>query len=301
MNSYEEKRQVGSASYDDGVVDFESPFKIKTSGAQEKKKSTNEKGVGVYHTYDNNLDDDYFETEDDYEDEDLESDDTDDLAYDEEVSTEDPEFIKRKRKEMPTITVEGDHIYYHTKDVAKLLHLKPQDIRNICKDFSEFLDIETLPSGHRRYTLSDVNKIRSILELKSNNRYTTEQTKAALATEEGQIMIAHDEPERLKKLMEWTLEQMQLIVEEKVSEAISKQTEFLLESKEEKTLLIEENEKKQQTIDELNNKLDALTTKMEKLLKDNGDKDEKLERLMEKNEEILRETQKKKRGLFFRK
>lgn len=300
MKNYEGKPQTDSDTFEEEVAEFESPFKIKTSGGTDNTNKANVKGVGVFNTYDDEPEDDFDEDEDEYDDI-IEDDDSDDIISNNDSSEEKRELLKRERKEMPTITVEGDHIYYHTKDVAKLLHLKPQDIRNICKDFSEFLNIETLPSGHRRFTLSDVNKIRSILELKSNNRYTTEQTKAALATEEGQIMIAHDEPERLKKLMEWTLEQMQLIVETKVDEAISKQTSLLLESKEEKTLLIEENEKKQKTIDELSNKLDSLTSQMDKLLKDNGDKDEKLEQLMAKNEEILRETQKKKRGLFFRK
>lgn len=216
-----------------------------------------------------------------------------------EKTVQEPE--SKPNKEKPHVEVVGEGISYRTREVAEELGISEQEVRNYSQYFSEFLDIDKTASGHRRFSRDNIEKLASILQLKRNNGYTIEQTKAALATEEGEIMVAKDEPERLKKLMEWTLGQMQDIVKAEVSTALKEQSEALnllgtnaeqarLEQKEEDQKVISELQEQVETSTEA---IKRMSDKMDQLIKE---KDAKIQELMAQNEEL----QKKKRGFFFR-
>ena len=229
-----------------------------------------------------------------------------DNDFEEQEAAEDKnEKDESGQKKAHDTTVEGEGITYKTSDVADILGIESQDVRNYCQQFSDFLNIDRTVGGQRRFTKENIDRLAAILNIKNANGYTIEQTRAALATEEGQILVARDEPEKLKKLMEWTIAQMGEVVEQivtaKVSEALSAQTTLLLESKEEK-------ENKQQQLEVLTTKLTELNdanaqliSTVEQLQTDSKEKDEKIESLIKLNNEILNETKRKKKGLFFRK
>lgn len=210
----------------------------------------------------------------------------------------DKESEPKKEKSEPKKTdVIGEGIYYRTREVAEELGISEQDVRNYSQHFSEFLDIDKTASGHRRFTRENIDQLASILELKHNNNYTIEQTKAALATDEGEILVAKDGPEKLKKLMEWTITQMQNVVREEVSAAIKQHGEELrIAGEAEQTKLLKQKESDQKTILELKDSVKNLSEQIDKITAESKEKDAKIDDLIAQNEQL----QKKKRGFFFR-
>ncbi len=198
------------------------------------------------------------------------------MPYDnEEIYTDEPlaqpevsEIVNDEHESEPIRgNIEGKGIYYKTKDVARELGIKEQDVRNLDKQFAEFLNVERTPSGHRLFTREYIDKLASILELKRNNNYTNEQTKEALSTNEGQILAERNELERLHKLLELVTSKVESSNRE-IKQAIHEEVVNVLSSHTDR-LLLETSEKNDEQIE---------------LLKQQND--ERIELLKKQNEEL---------------
>ena len=66
-------------------------------------------------------------------------------------------------------------VKYRTKDVANILDVTEQTVRNNASFFEDYLDIEKKSSGHRRYTKQAIDKLRLIFQLKNEKNFTNEQ------------------------------------------------------------------------------------------------------------------------------
>lgn len=90
-----------------------------------------------------------------------------------------PDQVSVDNKEIDEETVNKmgsmDGVRYKTKDVAAILNISEQTIRNNAAAFDEFLSIEKTPTGHRRYTKEDIEKLRLIFQLKTEKGFTNEQ------------------------------------------------------------------------------------------------------------------------------
>ncbi len=224
--------------------------------------------------------------------------------------------------------VEGKGIFYKTKDVAKELGITEQDVRNYDKIFSEYLNVQRTSSGHRRYTREYIDKLAAILELKRINNYTFEQTKEALSTDEGQIMSARDEMDRLHKLLELMTsrieisgkevkqavrEEIQRTFEENAARLLTDQSEkneqieaLKRQNEELKEALVANQTASAQSITELKEQLNESKKQNEKIvemlssvLADQQSKESRINELAEQNEKVLAEVTKKKKGWFF--
>ena len=233
-------------------------------------------------------------------------------------------------KEAVSGTVEGHGIYFKTKDVARELGITVQDVRNYDKIFEEFLNVERTASGHRLFTREYIDKLAAILELKKTNNYTFEQTKEALSTDEGQIMSARDEMERLHKLLELMTSRIETsgnevkrAVREEITETISSLTSNLLidtqKNDEQVETLIRQNDELKEalvanqtasakSILELKEQLsesrrqnEEIMTMLTSVLSDQQKKTAQMEELSAQNEKLFEEVSKKKKRWFFQK
>lgn len=57
-------------------------------------------------------------------------------------------------------------VKYRTKEVANILGVSEQTIRNNAAFFEPYLNIEKAESGHRRYGRDSIDKLRLIFQLK---------------------------------------------------------------------------------------------------------------------------------------
>ena len=252
---------------------------------------------------------------------------TDDIEVVDTVESEDP--ADESKNEHISGTVEGHGIYYKTKDVAKELGITEQDVRNYDKRFEEYLNVERTASGHRKYTREYIDKLAAILELKRINNYTFEQTKEALATDEGQIMSARDEMERLHKLMELMTSRIEMsgnevkkAVKEEINATIQglasnlltdskrndEQIEALVKQNEElKDALVANKTASAQSISELKEQLnksnrqnDEIMKMLSSVLADQQKKAAQIDDISEQNRKLMEEVTKKKKRWFFR-
>ena len=212
-------------------------------------------------------------------------------------------------------SVEGGSMFFKTKDVAEELGISDQEVRNYSQYFAEFLNINKTASGHRRFTRENIEKLAAILEIKENNHYTIEQTIKALSSEEGEIMSARDDMDRLHKLIELMANRIELSgneikksVKEEVRLALTEQAEHLIESSEQQNIqnneqikaLQEKNEESNRLIEELQKQNSKILEVLTSISEDQKSKDKMIEELSAQNKELIEEVQKKKKFRFFK-
>lgn len=187
-------------------------------------------------------------------------------------------------------------VLYKTQDVANILGISTQTVRNYLETFEEYLDIEKTPGGHRLYTAADIEKLRNIIKLRNERKLTMKQTLEFLQGEDDpDVVISPDKRfEYLTKLLAQTvnnavqdvLNNNALAIEEKSSSALAEYKGI---------------------IEEMNAKLDEREAMIEKLLEENkkyGEKLEQFEKSAGENQEKLIEEirgmmeEKKKRKFF---
>lgn len=111
-----------------------------------------------------------------------------------------------------------------TQHVARVLNVTEQTIRNYCRDFSDFLNIETTGAGRMRFTNDDIEHIRYIMRLKDENNFTLEQLKEYLSSPDNYSRLP--ERERLDNFAS----QLEKQVLELISKKLSTTTALLEES-----------------------------------------------------------------------
>lgn len=116
-----------------------------------------------------------------------------------------------------------------TQHVARVLNVTEQTIRNYCRDFADFLNIETTGAGRMRFTNDDIEHIRYIMRLKDENNFTMEQLKEYLSSPDNYSRL----PERER------LDMFASQIEKQVLEIISSKLAST-------TALLEENHRAQE-------------------------------------------------------
>lgn len=75
-------------------------------------------------------------------------------------------------------------ITYGTTQVAQMLGVTPQTIRNYIKDYNEFLGIDIVQAGsteRAQFTREDVEILREVMKVKDENNFTTDQMLAYMS------------------------------------------------------------------------------------------------------------------------
>mgnify|MGYP000525647994 CR=1 FL=1 len=81
-------------------------------------------------------------------------------------------IIENERFDEETINNAGgmNTVKYRTKEVANILGVSEQTIRNNAAFFEPYLNIEKAESGHRRYGRDSIDKLRLIFQLKKDKK-----------------------------------------------------------------------------------------------------------------------------------
>mgnify|MGYP003291535726 CR=1 FL=1 len=184
--------------------------------------------------------------------------------------------IKKKKEHL---------VLYGTTDVAKMIGMSPQAIRNYCDYFEDYLQIPRKESGHRSFTQEHVDRLRGLIEIKDKKNLTFEQLKEYLIRPEAFDIV----PESQK--LEVAMEKMQELFENSLRAAISYISDSnikLLEQKDAATAKVmsevtEQLKKQDETITEL---LDVI--KKERI-EEHSEKDELLNETIKNLQDSLKE------------
>lgn len=172
-------------------------------------------------------------------------------------------------------------ILYKTGDVARILGTSDQNIRNYTEYFKDLLSVEKKPSGHRLYTKSDIETLRTAITVKQKKGLTMEQTLEFL---KGSAQSISNIPQDLT--FNVMLNLIYENVEESVKKAIADNQKALLA---ENTML--ENkcsdviEKASSAISMLSDELDTKNKQIESLEKISKKYEEIIESLIKKNDD----------------
>lgn len=80
-----------------------------------------------------------------------------------------------------------------TQYVARVLNVTEQTVRNYCRDFADYLNIETTGAGRMRFTNDDIEHLRHIMRLKDENNFTMDQLKEYLANPDNYSRLPETE------------------------------------------------------------------------------------------------------------
>ena len=64
---------------------------------------------------------------------------------------------------------------YTTKEIADMLHIEDQTIRNYCLTYKELLDKDHKPGKHRNFNKNDINKLKIIIYLSKEKNMKPKQ------------------------------------------------------------------------------------------------------------------------------
>lgn len=188
--------------------------------------------------------------------------------------------VEREKIDDETINNAGgmNTVKYRTKDVANILDVTEQTVRNNAAFFEQYLNIEKKTSGHRRYTKESIDKLRLIFQLKNEKKFTNEQVieylqgdstdYTSLSPEKKLDMVLMMVSQTVTQVMEETAEK----ITQSSQKMIDQQNDTYTENLKQNTELIK------QLSEKLSQKEDAIS-----LLKE--DKEE----LLRQNEEFKRQ------------
>lgn len=188
--------------------------------------------------------------------------------------------VEREKIDDETINNAGgmNTVKYRTKDVANILDVTEQTVRNNAAFFEQYLNIEKKTSGHRRYTKESIDKLRLIFQLKNEKKFTNEQVieylqgdstdYTSLSPEKKLDMVLMMVSQTVTQVMEETAEK----ITQSSQKMIDQQNDAYTENIKQNTELIK------QLSEKLSQKEDAIS-----LLKE--DKEE----LLRQNEEFKRQ------------
>lgn len=200
-------------------------------------------------------------------------------------------------------------VYFKTREVAARLGCSEQMIRNYSQDFADYLQIEKTPSGHRRYTTDDIERLGNLIKLKADKGLSNEQV--------IEFLSANDDPDvalTSEKRADFLMQMIRDTVQNTVKESICSNIVLLEEQRtgevaELQAVVEKSNEIMEQMMNQMEEKNKLLEEKdkvIEELLKKNDDYASKLNNMMEVNEKnheellnSLQEIGQKKKKRFF--
>lgn len=183
--------------------------------------------------------------------------------------------IENERFDEETINNAGgmNTVKYRTKEVANILGVSEQTIRNNATFFEPYLNIEKAESGHRRYGRDSIDKLRLIFQLKKDKKFTNEQV--------------------IEYLQGDNLDYADLSPEKKLDIALSMITKTIQSVMEDTaTSLLQSNEKMiEQQNNEYNENLRQNTELIKHLSEKLLEKDEFISSLRDDKDELLRQNE----------
>lgn len=221
--------------------------------------------------------------------------------------------VQPTEKEEPTEPViVSDNATYTMEQAAKEIGTSPASLRAFLNELGEdVIAISRTLGGHRRLTYDNIEQIRRYYEIVRNNGMSVKQLKEVLNTQEGKILAKTNELEQLAELLQLFRSQTRSDLEE-MARAIANQVvdnnKLMLEQKDNerehvynelKSSINEEASSKISDLEEnLNKKIETLSSLIGALAEDNKKKDEEIAILKAQNEKILENTTKKRRWPF---
>lgn len=184
-------------------------------------------------------------------------------------------IIENERFDEETINNAGgmNTVKYRTKEVANILGVSEQTIRNNAAFFEPYLNIEKAESGHRRYGRDSIDKLRLIFQLKKDKKFTNEQV--------------------IEYLQGDNLDYADLSPEKKLDIALSMITKTIQSVMEDTaTSLVQSNQKMiEQQNDAYNENLRQNTELIKQLSEKLLEKDEFISSLRDDKDELLRQNE----------
>lgn len=169
-----------------------------------------------------------------------------------------------------TASAVPDDMEFGTNAVAAALGCSVQSIRNYCNTYDKFLNVEMTVTGIRRFRMKDIRKLKKIITVKRERGYTTQQMITFLENDGKNELIVTDE-ERINALAQSVAD----TVFDKLVDYIGKSGVMDHFTEKEKELLLHQEEvsaalelrktEMQQFEKSLNEKLDELSKKEEKI------------------------------------
>ena len=184
-------------------------------------------------------------------------------------------------------------VTFSTGDVAQILGITSQTLRNYCAFFKDHLNIPTTENGHRRYNAESIDQLKKIIAIKEKNHFTVEETKQFLdGNKEPDDFISYevDNPDAMQKF----LNAIDSIIDEKMEESYQKYTTTLTsamqmflnkhdEIQNQNRLLLEEKSKaEEQQKKELQFTIDKMQLELERLKKENESLQEEIQKSKKK-------------------
>lgn len=151
----------------------------------EPEKPVKKEGLSSFFSEDSDIKKDNIEEQTLIEDEVVEK-FKEDIVEDEIIEKVDGEiYIEPLSNEQMNSMGSMDGVMYKTGEVALMLNISEQTLRNTTDKFHEFIkdDIEVAASGHRRYSMKAVETLKLILQLRNEKKLTIEQTIEFLSEE----------------------------------------------------------------------------------------------------------------------
>lgn len=189
---------------------------------------------------------------------------------------------------------------YRTKQVANILNVPEQTLRNITTLFEDHLPkIERTESGQRLFTKADIERLRKIFQLKAEKNMTYTQIKDFIDKDSGKVVIAMTEEEKTAALITAITNQLQLPLQEQftamahlivdeVREFSRGQQALLEENNARKDEYAKEIQRLEDKLDERDRQLELLQAELSQLRNENA----------QNNQLILEKLEKRRFGLF---
>lgn len=186
---------------------------------------------------------------------------SDDIEEKESLDEEEPEVIKAESVEIytPPLTDEDlkgmgsmENIRYKSGDVAKMLGISDQVVRNYAEQYDSILHVEKTATGHRRFSEENIEQLKLIIQLKHERGLTTEQT--------IEFFQSQDKP--LSSLTtEMKFDVLLQLISERVNTAVTAALENHISIEKNQQLLIEQYDR---SLEDNSNLIEALTEIIEK-------------------------------------
>lgn len=110
---------------------------------------------------------------------------------------------------------EAKEITFGTTQVAQMLGITAQTVRNYIDDYNDYLNISIVSAGSTRramFTRNDIEKLRQLMKVKDENNYTTEQMREYLGNPNH--VGAEPENRQVDKAVELLIETVKNLLEE---------------------------------------------------------------------------------------
>lgn len=184
---------------------------------------------------------------------------------------------------------------YRTKQVAEMLGMPEQSVRNIASAFEEYLPkIERTESGQRLFKKADIERLETIVRLKNEKNLTYPQIKELIDKDTGKFILAKTEEEKTEALVTAITHRMsdeiKMMLSEQLKEIGLSQQKLLEASSHEKEQYLQHIELLENKLNERDKEIELMRNEISKLRDENS----------ENNKQIMEKLEKRRFGLFRR-